>query len=212
MEIKEWILYKGMKINFQLRLDNIISGINASEARPRLLLHSCCGPCSSYVLDYLLNFFDITVFFYNPSIQPKAEYLKRLETQRELINKMCGKNCVPLIAPDWDDSAYEQKISGLEHEPEGGMRCNVCFRLRLSETARTAANRDFDFFCTTLTVSPHKNAGLINKIGEDLSASLSVKWLPSDFKKRGGYKRSVELSREYGLYRQDYCGCFYSIR
>ena len=200
-----------MKTNYQLKLDNIINENSMAELRPSLFLHSCCGPCSSYVLEYLLPYFDITVFFYNPCIQPGDEFLRRLDTQRETITKICGNRSLPLIAPDWDDSPYEQEISGLENEPEGGMRCHTCFKLRLSESAKTASRLGFDFFCTTLTVSPHKNAELINKIGGDLSERFSVKWLPSDFKKRGGYKRSVELSREYELYRQNYCGCLYSI-
>lgn len=194
-----------MKINYQLQTDNIIQSL---QSRPRLLLHSCCGPCSSYVLEYLQKHFDITIFFYNPNIQPEAEYLRRLEGQCLLVREMCPGT--EIIAPDSRGDDFTQAITGLEAEPEGGARCTACFALRLEETAKSAAKGAFDYFATTLTVSPHKDSARINKIGFSLAEKYNVNWLPSDFKKREGYKRSIELSNSYDLYRQTYCGCTFS--
>ena len=191
--------------NYQLETDRIISSL--SGTRPRLLLQSCCGPCSSYVLEYLTRFFAVTLLYYNPNIQPEAEYQKRLATQMQLLEHFPD---VALLPCGYDGADYDEAVRGLESEREGGARCAVCFRLRLEMTARLAAKGGFDYFCTTLTVSPHKNAEVINGIGEELAAQYGVGWLPSDFKKRDGYKRSLELSREYGLYRQSYCGCLFS--
>lgn len=194
--------------NYQLETDRILDGLPPEE-KPRLLLHSCCGPCSSYVLEYLTRYFDVTLLYYNPNIQPEAEYQKRLDTQRALLAAAFPR--VSLLACGYDAGAYARAVRGLETEPEGGARCTACFRLRLEYTARTAAEAGFPWFCTTLTVSPHKDARRLNAIGTEMGEKYGVRFLPSDFKKREGYKRSIELSRQYGLYRQDYCGCLYSI-
>ena len=194
-----------MKINYQLETDKIVRTL---DTRPSLLLQSCCGPCSSSVLEYLRQYFEVTVLYYNPNIQPLAEYEKRLQTQQQLIAAMCPE--VPLLELGWDGESFAQAARGLESEPEGGRRCTVCFALRLERTAREAAQRGFQYFTTTLTVSPHKDAQRINPIGQMLGEKYGVRWLPSDFKKREGYKRSIQLSGEYGLYRQDYCGCLFS--
>ena len=192
------------KRNYQKELDTVTGGLTG---RPSLLLQACCGPCSSYVLEYMTKYFDVTVLFYNPNIRPEAEYDKRLATLKQLLAAMPMDHPPALMEPGWRGEEFEKAVKGLEHEPEGGARCSVCFRLRLEETARMAAEWGFDYFGTTLTVSPHKNAEAINAIGENLAAEYEVKWLPSDFKKRNGYLRSIQLSKEYGLYRQEYCGC-----
>ena len=194
-----------MKTNYQLQTDQILAALPAGE-RPRLLLHSCCGPCSSYVLEYLTQFFDVTVLFYGPNIQPEAEYEKRLRYQREVLRHIPAA----LMECDYDGAAFERIARGLESEPEGGARCTACFLLRLEETAKRAASGGFDWFCTTLTVSPHKDQERINALGAAMGEQYGVRWLPSDFKKRGGYLRSIQLAREYELYRQDWCGCEYS--
>lgn len=191
--------------NYREEMDSVIASLGS--ARPRLLLHSCCAPCSSYCLELLAPYFDITVFFYNPNILPQEEWEKRLFWQRALLAAVPFAAGVKLLVPGRDEAAFRVGVQGLVREPEGGARCTQCFRLRLQRTADTAEMQAFDFFATTLTVSPHKDAALINAIGEELAAGLSVKWLPTDFKKRNGYLRSIELSREFGLYRQSWCGC-----
>lgn len=192
------------KVNYQLELDRIISRL---EGRPTLLLHSCCGPCSSYVLEYLTQYFDVFLSYYNPNIQPRAEYDLRLENQRRVLERIPG---VTLVECGYDGEAYDEAVIGLEREREGGARCTECFRLRLEYAAREAKRLGCNYCCTTLTVSPHKDAQRINALGREICAKYGVEWLPGDFKKRNGYKRSIELSREFGLYRQDYCGCLYS--
>ena len=169
----------------------------------RLLLHSCCGPCSSSVLEFLMPKIDVTVYYYNPCIMPQDEYEHRLAEQR----RICDILGVPLVVGKYDNDRYLTAVSGLESAPEGGERCGKCFYLRLSETALMAKQGGYDYFCTTLTVSPHKNAEIINSIGEEIAAESGVPFLPSDFKKKNGYLRSIELSKKYGLYRQGYCGC-----
>lgn len=194
-----------MKRNYQRELDELIRELGGEKKR--LLLHSCCGPCSSYCLEYLTNYFDVTVFFYNPNILPKEEWEKRLYWQKHLLeNALFCKN-VELLVPERDEEAFWAAAKGLESEKEGGARCTECFRLRLSKTAEEAERGGYDFFATTLTVSPHKDAERINNIGFALAEGRSVAWLPSDFKKRDGYRRSIELSHSYGLYRQAWCGC-----
>lgn len=193
-----------MKRNYQLELDRITASL---AGRPRLLLHSCCGPCSSYVLEYLTRYFEVFLSYYNPNIQPRAEYDLRLENQLKVLERIPGVTLVPC---GYDGGAYDEAVRGLEDEPEGGARCTECFKLRLDFAAREAKRLGCDYFATTLTVSPHKDAQRINAIGEALAGKYGVKWLPGDFKKRDGYKRSIELSREFGLYRQNYCGCLYS--
>ena len=191
------------KQNYQLQSDACINNL---VGRPTLLLHSCCGPCSSYVIEYLSKYFELTVFFYNPNIHPETEYRKRLLEQKRL----CEILGVPCVDVGYDSDSFFTKTNGYEKEKEGGARCKLCFELRLSKTAELAKNNGFEYFCSTLTVSPHKNAQLINVIGNELAVQYSVKWFPSDFKKRSGYLRSIELSKRYDLYRQDYCGCIYS--
>lgn len=193
-----------MKRNYQLELDRITASLSG---RPRLLLHSCCGPCSSYVLEYLTRYFEVFLSYYNPNIQPRAEYDLRLENQLCVLGRMPGVTLVPC---GYDGGAYDEAVRGLEDEPEGGARCTECFKLRLDFAAREAKRLGCDYFATTLTVSPHKDAQRINAIGEALAGKYGVKWLPGDFKKRDGYKRSIELSREFALYRQNYCGCLFS--
>ncbi len=200
-----------MKINYQLLCDEKIKKLTANGKRPRLLLHSCCGPCSSYVLEYLYAFFDITVLFFNPNIYPEDEYKKRLSEQKKLIELMNFENPVSLLTVPYDYYEFLTSSSGLENEKEGGARCTECFRLRLGRCAEIAKERGFDVFATTLSVSPHKNAELLNSIGEELSGKYGVAYLPSDFKKREGYKRSIELSKKYDIYRQEYCGCEFSL-
>lgn len=195
-----------MKTNYQLETDRVIKSLE--NTRPKLLLQCCCGPCGSYVLEYICKHFHVTALFYNPNIYPPEEYEKRLHW----LERVLEKNGVERLDCPYDPAAFETAASGFESEPEGGARCTQCFRLRLEETARLASVNGFDYFCTTLTVSPHKDAERINAIGRELGEKYSVAWLPSDFKKRDGYKRSIELSSLYGLYRQSYCGCKYSIR
>lgn len=195
---------------FDKLLEELIKKNEKENLVPTLLLHSCCAPCSSYVLDYLSKFFKITVFYYNPNISPVDEYLKRKEEQKRLIKQMKTLYPVSVLDCDYDNDLYEEKIKGLENEPERGGRCKVCFALRLEKTAVVACQNHFDYFGTTLTVSPYKNANLINEIGRNLEKSYDVKFLISDFKKNDGYKKSIILSKEYNLYRQDYCGCIYS--
>lgn len=187
----------------QKNMDALIQSLG--ERRPRLLLHSCCGPCSSYVIEYLSDYFDITLFFYNPNIQPAEEYEKRLLTQKKLLERAKYKNPVAFLAGEYEPQRFFEAVKGLENCREGGARCEKCFELRLSKAAEIAKKGGFDYFATTLTVSPHKNAVLINEIG-----GRYQNYLPSDFKKREGYKRSIILSKEYELYRQGYCGCIFS--
>lgn len=177
------------------------------EKRPRLLLHSCCGPCSTAVLESLLPHFDVDILFFNPNIRPREEYERRAETQREVLQKMPLSRPVGLTVCEYDPSVFEKAARGLEDEPEGGGRCLVCFRLRLSETARRARELGYDGFATTLSVSPHKNAEALNAAGARAAEEFGIPYLPANFKKNDGYRRSVELSRLYGLYRQNYCGC-----
>lgn len=196
-----------MKENYQLKLDNIIK--NLSE-RPRLLLHSCCAPCSSYCMEYLTEHFDVTVFYCNPNISPEEEYRRRVSEQKRLISEMPLKSAVAFIEGEYIPQEFYDIAKGHESDSECGERCFLCYRLRLEKAAKLAAEMGFDYFTTTLSISPHKNAEKLNEIAAELSEIYSVKNLPSDFKKRGGYKRSIELSHEYELYRQDYCGCIFS--
>lgn len=197
------------KRNYQKEMELLLPS-SCGESAPTLLLHSCCAPCSSYVLEYLSDYFEITVFYYNPNIYPEEEYTKRVAEQRHLIECMNSRYPIHFIEGRFDTQEFYDAVRGLEKIPEGGERCFSCFRLRLEETARLASETGCDFFTTTLTISPLKNAGKLNEIGEMLADRYQIRWLPSDFKKKNGYKRSVELSAMYGLYRQDYCGCVFS--
>ncbi len=203
-----------MKINYQSILDGELEKIKSGTSVPRLLLHACCAPCSSYVLEYLTRYFDITVYFYNPNITDAPEYKKRADELARLISLMPHENKIELVVSIHAPERFYTFTEGLESLPEGGARCFSCYRERLEATARYAAEHAgaYDYFATTLTVSPHKNAAKLNEIGEELSNEYGVRWLVSDFKKREGYKRSIELSHEYGLYRQDFCGCEFSRR
>lgn len=199
-----------MKVNYQIKLEEIIK---KEEGRiPKLLLHSCCAPCSSYVLEYLSKYFEITIVYYNPNISPYNEYKKRLDEQIRLINEMKSINKISLLECEYDNEIYETEIKGLEQEPERGSRCLKCYYLRLEYTAKLAKEKEFDYFGTTLSVSPYKSSEVLNNIGKELSDIYKVPYLYSDFKKKEGYKRSIELSKIYNLYRQDYCGCKYSKR
>ena len=196
------------KKNYQRELDALIASL---ERTPRLLLHSCCAPCSSYCLEYLSQYFEITVLYYDPNIYPEEEFRKRAEEVRRLISEMTFKNPVSLVVDNYDPDEFFGAVKGLENAPEGGERCFVCYRLRLERAARYAAEHGFDYFCSTLSISPLKNAQKLNEIGAELSEIYKVPNLPNDFKKKGGYLRSIELSREHDLYRQNYCGCAFSV-
>ncbi len=180
--------------------------------RPHILLHSCWAPCSSWVITFLTKYFDITILYYNPNISPIEEYEKRKAEQIRLINEIEHEGKIDIIDCDYDNDIYESRIKGYEKCQERGERCTICFNLRLEKSAMIAKENNFDYFCSTLTVSPYKNAKLINEIGAELGKKYQVKWLYSDFKKNDGYKKSIELSKQYNLYRQDYCGCIYSKR
>ncbi|MGN0632807.1 MAG: epoxyqueuosine reductase QueH [Oscillospiraceae bacterium] len=199
------------KINYQLKLDELIKSIPEGTT-PTLLLHSCCAPCSSYTIEYLSQYFSITLFFYNPNISPAEEYHKRVEELERFVSQFKVKNPVRIIEGEYVPEDFYSAVKGMENIPEGGERCFVCYHLRLEKTARLAAELGFDYFTSTLSISPYKNAQKLNEISQELSDIYSVKNLPCDFKKKGGYKRSIELSAEYSLYRQDYCGCVFSKR
>ncbi len=196
-------------LNYQKKLEEQLSEI-CSQSRKSLLLHACCAPCSSYVIEYLSEFFDITLLYFNPNISPEEEYRKRFAELERLIGEMPLKSSVRLMAGRYDTREFFDVVKGLEELPEGGERCFKCYRLRLEEAARTGRERGFDFFGTTLSISPHKNAEKLNLIGEELGERYGIRYLYGDFKKRNGYKRSIELSEIYGLYRQNYCGCVFS--
>lgn len=199
-----------MKKNYQLVLNTIIDNIQKDKKTPTLLLHSCCAPCSSYVLEYLSQYFSITIFYYNPNIYPNNEYQKRVEEQKRLISQMKFKNNVSFLEGEYCPEVFFAMAKGLEDENEGGKRCFKCYEMRLREAAIIAKEKGYDYFTTTLSVSPYKNSEKLNSIGQALEEEFNVKYLYSDFKKNNGYKRSIELSKEYNLYRQDYCGCVYS--
>lgn len=198
--------------NYQKEMEKIIDSKRQDNDVPALLLHSCCAPCSSYVLETLANDFRITVFYYNPNIYPEEEYWKRVEEQREFIRKLPVRYPISFLEGKYEKDRFYEAVKGLEQIPEGGERCFACFRLRLAEAVKEAKKGGFDYVTTTLTISPLKNAQKLNEIGEELSAGEGIAWLPSDFKKKNGYKRSTELSKEYDMYRQDYCGCVFSLR
>lgn len=200
------------KRNYQKELDAVIEQVTKEGRVPSLLLHSCCGPCSSYVLEYLSRYFAITVFYYNPNIYPPEEYEHRMKEQQRFIAECTFDHPVQFVAGDYEPERFYDAVRTLEDCPEGGERCFVCYRLRLAEAAKLADELGCDYFTTTLSISPHKNAAKLNEIGEELAGITKARHLPSDFKKRGGYKRSVELSAEHGMYRQDYCGCVFSKR
>ena len=197
-------------MNYQKELYKLVQKLSDDGRVPKLLLHSCCAPCSSYVLEYLSNYFEITVLYYNPNIFPESEYTKRIWEQQKLIDDLNVKHPISFMAGPYDKEKFYEMARGLEEVKEGGIRCFGCYELRLRETARIAAQAGFDYFTTTLSISPLKNAEKLNEIGVKLAEEYGVSYLLSDFKKKNGYKRSIELSKQYGLYRQDYCGCEFS--
>lgn len=196
-----------INVNYQEILDKILEGL---KEKKRLLLHACCAPCSSYVLEYLSNYFDITIYYYNPNIAPDLEYNRRMNELKRFLNEFKTKNKVEFIEEEYNPNNFYTAISGLEHMGEKSPRCYKCYELRMDKAARYAKENGFDYFTTTLSISPYKNSTWINVIGEKLQDKYDIKYLYADFKKRNGYKRSLELSKEYNLYRQDYCGCIYS--
>lgn len=200
------------KINYQKEMEQIIGELQHRQTVPRLFLHSCCAPCSSYCIEYLSEYFEITVFYYNPNIYPDEEYRHRAGEQQQFIRRFPARHPVSFIEGSFDTEAFYRMAKGLENCPEGQERCFRCYELRLRETARMAVSCHADFFTTTLSISPMKNAQKLNETGIRLGLEYGIQYLPSDFKKRDGYKRSTQLSKEYGMYRQDYCGCVYSYR
>lgn len=196
--------------NFQKELEKKLCEITKSGKTPSLLLHSCCAPCSSYVIEYMSQYFDVTVFYYNPNISDNDEYRKRVEEQKRFIGEFPAANKVSFIEGDYEPGVYFKNVKGLEKCEEGGERCFVCYKMRLEKTAKLAKELKFDYFTTTLTISPLKKSAKLNEIGVGLAEKYGVEYLLSDFKKKEGYKRSIELSNEYGLYRQNYCGCVFS--
>ncbi len=201
-----------MKRNYSKELENIIKESSCKKGnKPRLLIHSCCAPCSSYVLEYLSQYFDITLLYYNPNISPKSEFEYRVSELKRLVSEMPLDKEINIEIPKYNDREFYDEVRGMEDIPEGGERCFKCYEIRLRKAIEYAKKNGFEYFTTTLSISPYKNAEKLNEIGERLAGEYGgVKWLPSDFKKKNGYKRSIELSRKYNLYRQDYCGCVYS--
>lgn len=193
------------KINYQKKLEELVKNL---KEKPNLLLHSCCGPCSTEVIDFLKDYFEITVIYYNPNIEPLEEYLHRKKEQIRFLHEYKEAK-VNFLDCDYDNQAFKNIAKGLEEVPEGGARCNKCFYLRMKKTAEKARELGFSYFGTTLTVSPHKNSQIINQIGERISKELNINYIYGDFKKNDGYKKSIELSKAYNLYRQNYCGCMY---
>ncbi len=201
-----------MNRNYQKELDKLLGQFTEEGRVPTLLLHSCCAPCSSYCLEYLSKYFKIVLYYYNPNISPKEEYEKRVAEQKRLIQELPVKNSITFLKGAYEPEKYYAAVKGLEQEPEGGKRCEACFRLRLTTAAEAARELHADYFTTTLTISPLKSAPILNELGGEIGKTVGVPFLPSDFKKKDGYKRSIELSAEYGLYRQDFCGCVFSKR
>ncbi len=200
-----------MKRNYQIELDAVLQSLPQGQL-PKLLLHSCCAPCSTYVLEYLSRYFQITVLYYNPNIYPESEFTFRAEEQQRIAAQMQLENPVSVVVLPYEPQEFYDAVRGVEQIPEGGERCFRCYALRLERTAEYAKSHGFDYFTTTLSISPHKNAQKLNEIAEEIARTSGLKTLPCDFKKRGGFQRSTELSREFGIYRQDYCGCVYSLQ
>ncbi len=199
-----------MSVNYSKFTESVLEKIKNSPKKPTLLLHVCCAPCSSYVLEYLSAFFEITLYYYNPNISPESEYKFRLNELSRLVSEMPNLSGVKIVSENYNPTEFFEIAKGYESLPEGGQRCKRCYYLRLKRSAKYAAENGFNFFTTTLSISPHKNAEWLNEIGEELSKTYNIPYLFSDFKKKNGYKRSIELSAIYNLYRQDYCGCVYS--
>ena len=198
--------------NYQKEMEKMIEAAERVQSVPSLLLHSCCAPCSSYVLESLSEYFRITVFYYNPNIYPEEEYWKRVEEQQRFIRQLPTRYPISFLEGNYEKDRFYQSVKGYEKEPEGGARCRVCFELRLEEAARLASESGYDYYTTTLSISPLKNAQVLAQVAVEMGEKWGVRWLPSDFKKKEGYKRSIQLSAEYDLYRQNYCGCVFSRR
>lgn len=197
-------------MNYYLEFEKILESVKTDNNTPKLLLHACCGPCSSYCLELLSSYFDITILYYNPNIYPENEYLRRKNELKEYIKKIPHKNKINLIESRYNPNEYYESVKGLEHLGERSERCYKCYKLRMKECAIIASNNNYDYFTTTLSISPYKISNWINEIGEYLQNKYNIKYLYSDFKKKNGYKRSIELCKIYNMYRQDYCGCIYS--
>lgn len=197
-------------LNYSNETEKVIEQIKKTNTKPSLLLHACCAPCSSYVIEYLSKYFNITIYYYNPNISPIQEYNFRLEELSRLLKEMKEAENIEILPCEYEAEFFYQMAKGMEQEKEGGERCFKCYKLRLEKTAEAAKEKKFDYFTTTLSISPYKNAQKLNEIGKELSEKYNIPYLYSDFKKKNGYKRSIELSKEYDLYRQDYCGCIYS--
>ena len=199
-----------MLVNYQKLLDQKLEEIKSSNTIPTLLLHACCAPCSSYTLEYLSKYFKITIYYYNPNIHPEEEYRRRINELKKFLKEFKTENKVNLIEKDYNPKEYFDKVKGLENLGERSKRCYMCYKLRMEEIAKYAKENNYDYFTTTLSISPYKNSTWINEIGEELQSKYNINYLYADLKKKNGYKRSLELSKEYNLYRQDYCGCIYS--
>ena len=197
-------------MNYNKEMENLLESLKKANKVPKILLHSCCAPCSSHVISVLTEYAEVTILYYNPNIEPKEEYEKRKEEEIRFINEFPSTNKLDIIDCDYDNELFKEMSKGLEQEKEGGPRCIKCYYLRLEKTAQIAASLNYDYFATTLTVSPLKNSQKLNEIGLILQDKYNIKYLVSDFKKKEGYKHSIELAKEYNLYRQDYCGCIYS--
>ena len=197
-------------MNYQIILNQTLEQIKDANITPKLLLHACCAPCSSYTLEYLSNYFEITIYYYNPNIYPEEEYIRRMNELKSFVKKYKTKNKVSFVEENYNEKEYYEAINGLENLGEKSKRCYNCYKFRMEKSAIYASINNFDYFTTTLSISPHKNSLWINEIGEYLQNKYNIKYLFCDLKKRNGYKRSLELSKEYNLYRQDYCGCIFS--
>ncbi len=200
-----------IKENYQIKMEHIIANIPQNSV-PKLMLQACCAPCSSYVLEILSNYFQITIVYYNPNIYPYEEYIKRLDEVKKLIKLIKSRYPIDILEVEYDKAAFDDISKGLEFEPEGGARCHKCYYLRIEKVALLAKKNNYDYFTTTLSISPYKNAEVLNNIGAFLENKYNIKYLYADFKKKEGYKRSIELSKKYNLYRQEYCGCEFSIQ
>ena len=198
-------------MNYQRMLDETLAQISLSNKTPKLLLHACCAPCSSYVLEYLSKYFEITIYYYNPNIHPETEYTRRIDELKKFISEYKSQNKIYLVEENYDPKEYFNEVKGLENLGERSKRCYNCYKFRMEKAVQYALQENnFDYFTTTLSISPYKDANWVNEIGKTLEEKYDIKYLYADFKKKNGYKRSLELSKEYGLYRQDYCGCIYS--
>ena len=212
-EILKW-MNQNQKINYDRLLQKLIKSWEEQNVRPKILMHACCAPCTTYPLEYLCQYADITIYYYNNNIQPRNEWERRRIVLRNFIKDFNEKtgNDVQIIETKYQPNTYLKEVKNLHNEPEGGLRCNVCYNLRLTAAALYAKEHNFDYFGTSLTISPHKNSQTLNQIGIEIQHLYQTKWLPSDFKKNNGFHRSIEICEEYNVYRQKYCGCLFAAR